>query len=267
MSEKSNSTKSKYKAAAVLLAAALASQPVYSTGIPVFDGAQEAQAIWEKGVAWVEKLRQFQLQLDRWNEQRQNWQNLIRGKIAEFFGIKLSDTMSQAELAKIWEKGRTRCNQISNDTSKSYCNQMITLEIEKINLYFEGENSIDEQWKQFMSLRDSYNTAQSTGSNNANQLQSISENMEKVLNKIEIDMKVYEQRIALLDTRIKWMREARVKIAQEQMLGTNRTIVDNVSKAAVVGTLTVFADKNRREARNLRERNERESQKALQNNM
>lgn len=91
--------------------------------------------------------------------------------------------------------------------------------------------------------------------------------MQKVLSKIEIDMKTYEQRIALIDTRIEWLRKARVKITQEQLQGTNRTIVDNVTKAAVAATLTDAARSSRNEAQNLRNKNRQRSQEVFQNGM
>lgn len=233
---------------------------------------------WVDGVAAAQRAAEFLattaqrgLEIAHWAQDIQNWkdnlQNMLRAKISEFFGIQLSKKMSQEELTRIWEKGRKRCNQISNSLSKSYCNEMITLEIEKIKLYFEGENSIDSQWKQFSALRERYNRAQSPNANNSGELQSISDNMQKVLGKIEIDMKHYEQRIALLDTRIEWLRKARVKITQEQLQGTNRTIVDNISKAAVTATLHESAHSSREKAEELRKANKRRSQEAFQRNM
>lgn len=260
----------------LLIVATICSTPLTlrATGIPVVDGAlagitqsQNIQTIahWGKEISHMaSQISHYAQVINNW---KANFQNMLRSKISDFFGIQLSGKIAEAELTGIWEKGRVRCNQISNSTSKSYCNQMITLEIEKIKLYFEGENSIDSHWKQFMALRERYNLAQSSGSNNANQLKSISEDMEKVLSKIEIDMKTYEQRIALLDTRIEWLRKARVKITQEQLQGTNRTIVDNISKAAVTATLHESAHSSRKKAEELRKANRRRSQEAFQRNM
>lgn len=251
-------------AAAMLILTFPATHVVHASGIPTVDAVQLAHSIWEQGVAWTERVRNWKANLDNW---KANLKNMIRSKISDFLGIQLSGKMSEAELTQIWEKGRVRCNQISNATSKSYCNQMITLEIEKIKLYFQGEASIDAQWQQFMRLRDYYNSEQSRGTNNASHLQTIADNMEKVLGKIEIDMKTYEQRIALIDTRIEWLRQARVKIAQEQLQGTNRTIVDNAAKAAVIMRLTERSESNTKKAEELRKGNRQRSQTAFQNNM
>ena len=269
---------SKWKKSTICLVTLVAvfstSAPLRASGIPVVDGAlvgitqsQNFQTIiqWGKeAMHWAKEITHYSAVIQNWKD---NFKNMLRSKISEFFGIQLSGKMSESELTRIWEKGRARCNQISNEISKSYCNQMITLEIEKIKLYFEGENSIDTQWNQFLRKREEYNRAQGNNANNANQLKSISEDMEKILNKIEIDMGLYKQRIELLDTRIDWMRQARVKIAQEQLQGTNRTIVDNVAKAAVIGTLTVSTERSRNKAEDLRQASKRRSEEAFQQNM
>lgn len=254
----------KSMAAAILILTFPATHVVHASGIPTVDAVQLAHSIWEQGVAWTERVRNWKANLDNW---KANLENMIRSKISDFLGIQLSGKMSEEELTRIWEKGRVRCNQISNATSKSYCNQMITLEIEKIKLYFQGEASIDAQWQQFMRLRDYYNSEQSSGTNNASHLQTIADNMEKVLGKIEIDMKTYEQRIALIDTRIQWLREARVKIAQEQLQGTNRTVIDNISKAAVIITLETSRQNSKSKAKELRKANRSRSAAAFGSRM
>lgn len=202
--------------------------------------------------------------VDNW---KTNFQNMLRAKISDFFGITLGEKVSEQQLTAIWEKGRKRCNQISNTLSQSYCNQMIDLEIRKINLYFAGENSIDQQWKQFISIQQQYNREQSSGQPNSSRLDSLSQQMSQILSKIQMDMQNYENQIGALDTRIEFMRKARVKIAQEQMQGTNRTVIDNISKAAVIITLETSRQNSKSKANQLREANRSRSAAAFGSRM
>lgn len=261
MSDKSSKTKRRWKkAAAVLLtAAAMMSQPAHSSGIPTIDVAAIAQMVQEalvQGQRWAQQYAHYQQVASNWQS---NLRNLIRNKLSELTGIDLNTLgkSSDATLIGLAEKQRPRCAKISNADSQKYCNKMVDLDVRKVTLFTESSQAIQSRFSEINRLVAKQNQLAS-GGDTSGQVQSLENEIMTKLQNIENLMKRYDLEFKQIDTELKFYREGRIRISQEQMKGSNIVV-----KAATSAYLQNRVDSVRSQAANRRSRADEAARKAL----
>lgn len=260
MLNKPNKIKHRWKqVAAALLTAAVIGQPVYSSGIPTIDAAAIAQMVQQalvEGQRWAEQYSHYQQVASNWQT---NLRNLIRNKISELTGVDLNTIgkSSNATLIALAEKQRRRCTRISNTDSQTYCNKMIDLEVRKITLFTESSQQIKSRFNEVNRLVVKQNQLASRG-DTSGQVQSVETEIVAKLQNIQNLMNRYDLELKHIETEIGFYRDARIRISQDQMKGS-----DAVVKAAASAYLQNRADSVRNEAERLRNRSNNRSNSAF----
>lgn len=226
-------------ALALLTAAALAAQPVYSSGIPTFDGAAAANALQ---------------QLLNW---QQNFGNMIREKLTQITGTnKLIDARQTAAINSMFDRRKARCRQMmkTNPTSATLCVNTVTLEQQKYDLLVRMDQEISaelqktntiiaNQNKNAVSMGGRLGMADSSGKAQSN------EQAAKIqLEVIQAKYNHYKNQLDSLDAMIAQYKKMRADLTKDQLVG-NTGLSSSVSKGATAIALEMKANKWRSDAR------------------
>lgn len=217
-------------------------QPVYSSGIPTFDGAAAANAIQ---------------QLLNW---KQNFGNMIREKLSQITGIdKLIAANQTSAINGMFERRKNKCNQMkrNNLTSATLCLNTVILEQQKYNLLVKMDQEISAELRKTNGIIASQNkNAASVGgilgmTDSSGKAQSNEQAAQIQLQVVQAKYARYKNQLDSIDDTIAQYKKMRVDLAKEQLAGKTG-LSAAVSKGAVAIALEGKASKWRSDARSKR---------------
>lgn len=236
-------------AAVLLTAAALAAQPAYSTGIPVYDGAQSIFSAWYQTFLNVKQVYHWSQELRNWDS---NLKNYLRGRISKLLGINLSDQFSMEDLERLLQKRKSRCNGLGNSDSRALCNETIGIEIKKVQVYQKMESMIQQNYTQLEKLVNEYESVRTQNDSSGKADSKQKEIMTHIQN-FESKLKIYEQQLKMLDMQQDMLQKARAEVARDQIRSTNAARA--AVQTAVFGALKLEAKDYKSKANDLRKLN------------
>lgn len=245
---KTAKTKNRLKQATVaILTSVILSQTVpmaHSTGIPVFDGAQEAYSIWEQTVAWAERLKRWSETATNWKQNLANW---VREKMQKIDGVKeLMDKNQENKIKEMFQERRQRCNRLRNPTSRSLCTQTVNAEEKKYNILIKFDSEVSKDFAKINGKID----GQKTGKNDAGKAASTEQEVQKDIQALSIKLEQYKNEIESLDRLIEQLKWARKQLTKDQLTGTN--FANTAAKATAFEALRENADSYRTKADKLK---------------
>lgn len=241
-------TKNRLKqATSAILTCVILAQTVpmaHSTGIPVFDGAQEAYSIWEQTVAWGERLKRWAETATNWEKNLANW---IREKMQKIDGVKeLMDKNQENKIREMFQERRQRCNRLRNSTSRSLCTQTVNAEEKKYDILIKLDSEVSKDFAKINGKID----RQKTGDKDGGKAASTEQEVQKDIQALSVKLEQYKNEIESLDRLIEQLKWARKQLTKDQLTGTN--FANTAAKATAFEALRENAASYRTKANGLK---------------
>lgn len=247
MLNKPNKIKHRWKQiAAALLTAAVIGQPVYSSGIPTFDGAAAANAIQ---------------QLLNW---KARFDSLVRDKMSQIPGVKqFLDARRESQIEALFQRRIDQCGRMrkSNPTSADLCVNTVKLEKQKYNLLKHMNTEITAEFNRINgrisnqgSLASSMGGAMSAiagAGGNAGKAEAAENDVQAQLQGLLGKIKHYETQLNILDESINQLKWARKQLSKDQLAG-NDGLMSGINKGVTALALEERARNWRSKARDRR---------------